>query len=71
MISDDLIAIYRNRWRAVEEIERQEAQTDSIELRWKQLISLVNLARGLNILPTQDEDETAVIMRWAKLKSST
>ena len=62
------MAGYRDRWKAVEEIEKQELRSASIELRWKQLNALFKLARELGIMPVQDEDEMVVIERWARLK---
>ena len=59
---------YRRRWQAVEEIEDQEARTDSLDLRLKQLCSLVGMARALGIMPEEDRDEEVVRARWLRLK---
>jgi hypothetical protein len=58
---------YRDRWLAVAEIERQELQTASLELRWQQLNAVVGMAIGLGIWKAAD-DELEVYQRWAKLK---
>ena len=58
---------YRDRWKAVAEIERQELQTASLELRWRQLNAVVGLAIGMGIFKSAD-DEIEVFRRWAKLK---
>ena len=65
-LKDDLIA-YRDRWQAVAEIERQEQQIASVEVRWRQLNSVIRLAIGLGILKT-DQSEEEIYQRWAKLK---
>ena len=62
-----MLKAYRDRWQAVAEIERQEMQTASLDLRWQQLNAIVGLAIGLGIFKTI-EDKTEVYQRWAKLK---
>ena len=64
---DPALKAYLARWQAVEEFERQELQTVTLELRWKQLNAVIGMAIGLDIFePT--EDETEVFERWAILK---
>ena len=64
---DAKLKAYRARWQAVEEIERQELQTASLELRWQQLNAVIGIAIGLGIfMPAEDEIE--VFQRWARLK---
>ena len=58
---------YLARWQAVEEIERQELQSATMELRWQQLNSAIRMAIGLGIYES-NEDEIEVFQRWAKLK---
>ena len=64
---DTALKAYLARWQAVEEIERQELQTDSLELRWQQLNAVIGMAIGLGIYEPA-EDETEVFQRWAMLK---
>ena len=64
---DATVKAYRDRWKAVAEIERQELQTASLELRWRQLNAVVGLAIGMGIFKSAD-DEIEVFRRWAKLK---
>ena len=64
---DAELQAYNARWRAVAEIERQELQTASMELRWRQLNAVVGIAIGLDIFQP-DQDEIEVHKRWAKLK---
>lgn len=58
---------YLARWQAVEEIERQELQSATMELRWQQLNAVIRMAIGLGIYES-NEDEIEVFQRWAKLK---
>jgi hypothetical protein len=66
MLKDDVIA-YKERWKAVAEIEEQELRTTSISMKWRQLNSIINLAKRMGIF-TQDLSEELVYQRWAKLK---
>ncbi len=67
---DDMLKAYQERWQAVAEIERQELQTATLELRWQQLNSIIGMAMGLGLtIPADDDFE--VIQRWAKLKGQT
>ena len=58
----------RDRWKAVEEIERKELRTLSMETRLKQMNAIWGLGLGLGFSFEPDESETKVFMRWAKLK---
>ena len=58
---------YCARWQAVAEVERQELQTATLELRWQQLNSVIGMAVGLGIFQPA-EDKIEVFQRWAKLK---
>ena len=64
---DTALKAYLARWQAVEEVERQELQTATLELRWQQLNAVIGMAIGLGIYETT-EDESEVFQRWAKLK---
>ena len=62
------IRFYLERWKAVEQAERQELRSASMELRWQQLNAIWRLAKGLGLSFEPDESEGAVFERWAKLK---
>ena len=64
---DTALKAYLARWQAVEEVERQELQTATMELRWQQLNAVIGIAIGLGIYESAD-DETEVYQRWAILK---
>ncbi len=65
-MKDDLIA-YRRRWEAVAEVERDELRRTPIEMKLKQLNSIIQLAIGLGIFKS-DPSEVMVYQRWTKLK---
>lgn len=58
----------RGRWKAVEEIERQELRDLSMETRLKQMSAIWQLGKGLGFSFEPDESEMEVFARWAKLK---
>ena len=65
-LKDDMAA-YLAQWQAVAAIERKELRTTSIETKWRQLHSIINLAIQLGIFKP-DPSELMVYERWAKLK---
>lgn len=68
MKKSDAIA-YLNRWEEVENIEKREAQTTSIQERWIQLNSLFGLALELDLFEkSNDTEEDMVWQRWAALR---
>ena len=64
---DVALKAYLARWQAVEEVERLEMQTATLELRWQQLNAVIGMAIGLG-LDKSTEDEIVIFQRWAKLK---
>jgi hypothetical protein len=64
------IKLYRDRWKAVEEIERQELRAMSIEKHWKQLNTIARLGLGLGFKREDDDGEMQVFLIWAKLKGT-
>lgn len=59
---------YRERWRKVNEIERQEAQTATIQERWRQLNAIKERAARLEITRKGDDSEAKIFSLWAKLR---
>jgi hypothetical protein len=60
---------YRERWKALEEVERQEQRSSSIALRWRQLNSILCLAIGLGLaMENPDCQDELARQRWVKLK---
>ena len=64
------IRFYKERWKAVEEIERQELRAMSLEEHWRKLNAIARFAIELGIARNDDDGEMEVFKRWAKLKSA-
>jgi len=62
------IRLYRERWKAVEEFEREELRSLTMEMRLQQMITIWRMAVGLGFSFETDNSETEVFTRWAKLK---
>jgi hypothetical protein len=62
------IKLYRERWKAVEEFEREELRSLTMETRLQQMIQIWQMAVGLGFSFATDTSEIAVFDRWAKLK---
>jgi hypothetical protein len=67
MALKDDYRLYRDRWQAVAQIEKQEIESASTELLWRQLNAIVGLGIGLGILKA-DPSEEGIYILWAKLK---
>jgi len=70
MEADFDIKLYRERWKAVEEIERQELRDMSIDKHWKQINNLLRFALENGLAGGNDDNEMEVFFRWAKLKET-
>jgi hypothetical protein len=69
-MGDEGFRAFRDRWQAVEEIERQEQRAASINLRWQQTNSILRLAIGLNLVLDRSHDQVVIVReRWEKLRS--
>ncbi len=64
------IKLYRERWKAVEEIERQELRALTIEQHWKQINNLVRFALENGFTRSDDDGEMEVFQRWSKLRGT-
>ena len=64
------VRLYRERWKAVEEIERQELRAMSIEQHWRQINNLVRFALEHGLTRGDDDGEMQVFQRWAKLREN-
>jgi len=63
------ISFYKERWKAVEEIERQELRAMSLEEHWRKLNAIVRFAIESGMKPDDDDGEMEVFLRWAKIKA--
>lgn len=62
------IRFYKERWKAVEEIERQELRALTPKCNWKHLNSIMRRAKRLGIRRGDDDREMEVFQRWAKIR---
>ena len=58
----------RDRWKAVEEIEREELCAMSLEEHWHKLNAIVRFAIETGMKRNNDDGEMEIFQRWAKLK---
>jgi hypothetical protein len=68
METDFDIKSCRERWKAVEEFEREELRSLTMEMRLQQMITIWRMAVGLGFSFESDNSEMEVFARWAKLK---
>ena len=64
------IRFYKERWKAFEEIEREELRAMSLEEHWRKLNAIVRFAIEMGMKYDDDDSEMEVIKRWAKLKGA-
>ena len=64
------IRFYKERWKAVEEIERQELRAAPIEKHWKQLNEIIRRGKRLGFERDNEKSEMEIFLRWAKLKGA-
>ena len=64
------LQFYRQRWKAVEEIERQELRAMSVEEHWRQINVLARFPLENGLIRNDDDGEMEVFLRWAKLKGA-
>ncbi len=68
MNSED-VRFYRDRWKAVQEVERRELRALTVEKRWKQINELARFARENGLMRGDDDEEIEVFLRWARLRA--
>ncbi|MEW6285338.1 MAG: hypothetical protein AB1509_03845 [Chloroflexota bacterium] len=59
---------FKERWKAVEEIERQELRAMTLEEHWRKLNAIVRFALEMGMKQDDDNGEMEVFQRWARLK---
>jgi len=60
----------RDRWKAVEEIERQELRASTVKQNWQKLNAIMLRAQRLKLSRGNDDNEMEVFLRWAKIKDA-
>jgi len=63
------IRFYKERWKAVDEIERQELRAMTLEEHWRKLNAIVRFAIEMGMKRDDDDGEMEVFLRWAKIKT--
>ena len=63
------IRLYKERWKAVDEIEQQELRAMTPEQHWQKLNAIVRFAIETGMEIDHNDREMEVILRWAKLKA--
>ena len=63
------IRSYKERWKAVEEIERQELRAMTLDEHWRKLNAIVRFAIETGMKRDNDDGEMEIILRWAKIKA--
>lgn len=62
------IRFYKERWKAVEEIERQELRALTPQQNWRHLNSIMRRAKRLGIRHDNDNGEMEIFNRWVKIR---
>jgi hypothetical protein len=62
------IRFYVERWKAVEEIERQELRASTVKSNWKQLNEIMRRANRLGLRRGDDDGEMEIFNRWARIR---
>jgi hypothetical protein len=62
------VRFYRERWKAVEEIERQELRASTVQTNWRQLNSILRRSIRLGLSRGDDDGEMEIFNRWAALR---
>jgi len=68
MNAEEIRFLLRDRWKAVEEIERQELRALSMEQRLNQMNTIWQMGKGLGFSFEPDKSELEVFERWARLR---
>ncbi len=68
MNEEELRFHLRDRWKAVEEIERRELRAMTMEEHWRKLNAIARFAIETGIEREDDDEEMEVWMRWAKIR---
>jgi len=68
MDKEEIRFYLRDRWKAVEEIEREELRAMSLEQRWQKINAIARFAIETGMKRSDEDGEMDVFLRWAKLK---
>ena len=68
MNKEEIRFYLRDRWKAVDEIERQELRAMSLEDHWRQLNAIARFAIDTGMERQDDDGEMEVWARWMKIR---
>ena len=68
MVTKAELQFYRERWKAVEEIEREELRASTPESNWRHFNAILQRANQMGLPKRGEDGEMEVFLRWAKLK---
>ncbi|GAB4404415.1 MAG: hypothetical protein OHK003_32320 [Anaerolineales bacterium] len=63
------VRLFKERWKAVEEIERQELRALTPRRNWQYLNAIMRRAKRLGLRRGDDDGEMKVFERWAKIRT--
>ena len=63
------IHFYKERWKAVEQVERQELRAMTLEDHWRKLNAIARFAIETGLGTEKDDGEMEVFLRWAEIKT--
>jgi hypothetical protein len=62
------VRFYKERWKAVEEIERQELRASTVQSNWKRLNAIMRRANRLGLHRSDDDGEMEIFNRWTRIR---
>lgn len=62
------VRFYKERWKAVEEIERRELRASTVKTNWRQLNSILRRANRLKVRRGDDDGEIEIFNRWTRIR---
>ena len=62
------IRFYVDRWKAVEEVERQELRASTVQSNWRKLNAIIRRANRLGLQRGDDDSEMEIFERWERIR---
>lgn len=70
MTRNDLIKESMNRYKILDELDELDRESDTLEIRWKRMNSILLLGRELGLDKREVTDEQSVRDSWLKIKNN-
>lgn len=64
-----LLIKFKEKWQMLNRLEENEVLKLSLEQKFRQIVSLIRLAKGLRIDFSEDKEKRIVRSRWISLKN--